>query len=128
MLSLAILFFSITYHAGYEWGRRYSNEKQRAIGIVRRDGEGTKVYCIRLAGMTNPISLIGVYLFCLWIYYIKDGVAFALGDGLWLSLIVTTIVAGTTAFFNSVTEQGQEAYNIVSAYLIDPSDYWSLLR
>lgn len=54
-------FFSITYHSGHEFNRRITNEKHRAIGFARPNGNGTKISCVRLVGMTNPLSLIGFF-------------------------------------------------------------------
>ena len=121
-------FFSITCHAGYEWNRRITNEKQRAIGFARPDGEGTKIYCVRLAGMTNPISLVGMYLCCVLLFLLKGGFSELSGEMWWGPLVLTLIVAGISAIGDSWTERGMEAYRTVTAYLLDPSNHYSLLN
>ena len=125
-------FFSITSHAGHEWNRRITNEKQRAIGFAKPDGDGTKIYCIRLAGLTNPISLVGLYLFGILVFLAKGGFTLASGglssDIWWLCLVVTLVTAGITALTDSWTERGMEAYRTLTAYLIDPDNYYSLLH
>lgn len=118
-------FFSITCHAGHEWNRRITNEKQRAIGFARPDGDGTKIYCIRLAGLTNPISLAVMFLFCMVAFAIQ-GLG-SLGAMVQASLIVTGFMALFTAITDSWTERGMEAYRTLTAYLMDPADYYSLL-
>jgi hypothetical protein len=121
-------FFSITYHSGHEFNRRITNEKHRAIGIVRPDGNGTKISCIRLAGMTNPLSLIGMYVFCFLLFLIGGGIEIALMPNvLWLCAGMTAFVALATAFTDSITEKGQEGSKILTAFLIDPLDFYSIV-
>lgn len=119
-------FFSITSHAGHEWNRRITNEKQRAIGFAKPDGDGTKIYCIRLAGLTNPISLVALFLLCMVISLFKmEGLSVA---ALQISLVTTVITAIISAIGDSWTERGQEAYRTLTAYLTDPANYYSLLH
>lgn len=121
-------FFSITHHSGHEFNRRVTNEKHRAIGIVRPDGKGTKISCIRLAGMTNPLSLIGLFGFCFLLFLIGGGLETALmPEILWLCAGMTAFVALGTAFTDSLTERGQEGSRILTAFLIDPVDYYSIV-
>lgn len=119
-------FFSITSYAGHEWNRRITNEKQRAIGFAKPDDDGTKIYCIRLAGLTNPISLAGLFLFCMVISLFKmEGLSVA---AIQISLVTTVITAIVTAITDSWTERGLEAYRTLTAYLLDPKNYYSLLH
>lgn len=119
-------FFSITSHAGYEWNRRITNEKQRAVGFAKPDGDGTKIYCIRLAGLTNPISLVALFLLCMVISLFKmEGFSVA---ALQISLLTTVITAIISAIGDSWTERGHEAYRTLTAYLVDPKNYYSLLH
>ena len=119
-------FFSITSHAGYEWNRRITNEKQRAVGFAKLDGDGTKIYCIRLAGLTNPISLVALFLLCMVISLFKmEGFSVA---ALQISLLTTVITAIISAIGDSWTERGHEAYRTLTAYLVDPKNYYSLLH
>lgn len=122
-------FFSITYHSGHEFNRRITNEKHRAIGFARPNGKGTKISCIRLAGLTNPLSLIGMYCFCFLLFLIGGGLEVALmPEILWLCAGMTLAVALGTAFTDSITERGQEGSKILTAFLIDPVDYYSLIN
>lgn len=122
-------FFSITYHSGHEFNRRITNEKHRAIGFVRPHGDGTKVSCIRLAGMTNPLSLIGIYGFCFLICLLRGGLELALMPQLLtVNAIITLLAALITAFTDSVTERGQEGSKTLTAFLIDPADFYSLVN
>lgn len=121
-------FFSITYHSGHEFNRRITNEKHRAIGFARPCEDGTKVSCIRLAGMTNPLSLIGLFGFCLLICFLRGGLELALMPEMLLAnAAVTSIAALITAFTSSITERGKEGSRMLTAFLMDPVDYYSLI-
>lgn len=122
-------FFSITYHSGHEFNRRVTNEKHRAIGFVRPGENGTEISCIRLAGLTNPLSLIMLFCFCFLCFLISGGVEVALmPEILLLCAGMTLAVALGTALTDSLTERGQEGSKILTAFLIDPVDYYSLVN
>lgn len=121
-------FFSVTYHSGHEFNRRIPNEKHRAIGFARPSENGTKVSCIRLAGMTNPLSLIGWFCFCCLICLLRGGPELVLMPEMLLAnAAITIVLALLTAITDSVTERGQEGSRTLTAFLIDPVDYYSLL-
>lgn len=121
-------FFSVTYHSGYEFNRRITNEKHRAIGYVSPSGNGVKVNCIRLAGMTNPISLIIMYCLGLFFSILKTDLETALmPQWLLICAILTLILALFTAVTDSITEQGREGARILSAFLLDPLNFYSNL-
>lgn len=115
-------FFSVTFHSGYEWNQRITNEKHRAIGFVCPAETGTKVYCIRLAGMTNPLSLLGIYAFGVAFFMISGLPLKEIGNALLMSLIVTLVLAGWSAFTSSVTEKGIRGSEIMTRFLTDPTD------
>ena len=122
-------FFSVTYHSGHEFNRRITNEKHRAIGFVKPDENGTMISCIRLAGMTNPLSLIGIFSLFFLFTLLKAGFETALMPELVLiDVAFTLIVALVTAFTDSITERGQEGSKILTAFLIDPADFYSLVN
>ncbi len=55
-------FFSVTYHSGYEWNRRISNQKNTAIGFVRKDANGCSVSFICLKGLLAPAQFLRAFL------------------------------------------------------------------
>ncbi len=121
-------FFSVTYHSGHEFNRKITNEKHRAIGFVRPNGTGTQISCIRLAGLTNPLSLIGIFSLFFLLTLLKGGLETALmPELLVLNVAFTLVVALATAFTDSITERGQEGSKILTAFLIDPADFYSLV-
>ena len=120
-------FFSVTHHCGHEMNRRVTNEKHRAIGIASKHDDGTKITCIRLAGMTNPLSMIGIFLFYVVLLLLMGGsdLAFSL-PALIVGMVTTLFIALTTAISHSVTERGQEGSRTLTAFLIDPANYYSI--
>lgn len=56
-------FFSVSYHSGHELGRRYYPVFNKAVGFVQRRAQGSVVHCILFCGLTDPFSLLGVFLF-----------------------------------------------------------------
>lgn len=121
-------FFSVTYHSGHELNRRITNEKHRAIGFARPCESGTEVLCIRLAGMTNPLSLIAIYALFFLVCLLRGGLEVALMPQLLIiDAVFTLIVALVTAFTDSITERGQEGSKMLTAFLMDPVDYYSLM-
>lgn len=122
-------FFSVTYHSGHEFNRRVTNEKHRAIGFVRPHGKGTKVSCIRLAGMTNPLSLMAIFGIGFLSFLIGGGLEMArMPEILALNAGMTLVIALVTAFTDSVTERGQEGSRLLTAFLIDPVNYYSIVN
>ena len=121
-------FFSITHHCGHELNRRITNEKHRAIGYVTLSESGTSVKCIRLAGMTNPISLVGIFLFYELLLLLMDGGSLAFSaPAIIVGVVMTLLIALATAISHSLTERGQEGSRTLTAFLIDPVDYYSLM-
>ncbi len=120
-------FFSVTHHAGHEFNRRITNEKHRAIGFVRAQQDHTEVCCIRLAGLTNPVSLALIYIFCLLFGLFVEPEVLQ-NKVYYFACVFVTIIAGlATAFTDSITERGQEGSKILTAFLIDPVNYNSLM-
>lgn len=121
-------FFSVTYHSGHEFNRRITNEKHRAIGFVRASEDKTEVRCIRLAGMTNPISLLLIYGFCLLFGLIAEPSVMQEAIYYWACAGITVISALGTAFADSITERGQLGSKTLTAFLVDPANYYSLIN
>ena len=121
-------FFSITYHSGHEFNRRITNEKHRAIGFVRPSDGGTEITCIRLAGMTNPLSLICTFALFVLAVLLVEGSELAFSPVMLIvNAVLTAIIALATAFTDSITERGQEGSKVLSAFLVDPIDFYSLV-
>lgn len=124
-------FFSIVYHSGFEWNRRVTNEKNRAIGYVRQNpnGEGSQVRLIRLRGLTNPLSLLAMFV-CFygfgWLFYMLHGgnVDPTLWQGIsaGVSALMTAAIALLTALAAQWTERGRYGRMVLMALLRHPED------
>lgn len=119
-------FFSVTHHSGHEWNRRITNEKQRAIGFVAKDAEGCTVHCIRLAGYTNPISLIVLTLLYSLAFCVQEQGFDLLLKVWWMPVVCTLLTAVISAAASCWTERGEEGARMINALLIDPVDPFSV--
>ena len=78
--------------------------------------------------MTNPLSLIAIYALFTVLVLLKEGAQLAFSPALLaVNALLTAIVALGTAFADSITERGQEGSKVLTAFLIDPIDFYSLV-
>ena len=120
-------FFYVTHHAGYEWNRRYSNQKNAAMGYVKKNEAGCEVHFLRFRGTMCPLVFLPLFLFMglllsfsalvnrLWHGYahlLIWGIAFA----------VTAITAPISALMESMTERGEDGRRSLLSILMDPTD------
>ena len=118
-------FFVITHHADFEWNRMITGEKHSAIGFVKAEDSGSRITCLRTAGALNPLSLLTLYPFAL-LCTLYNGFLFeATGFSMLIALVISLIAAGITAIQDSITEQGAEGRKTLTAFLTDPSNYYS---
>ncbi len=124
-------FFSVTYHSGWEWNRKFTNEKNRAIGYVKDTAEGTEVRFLRLYGYSNPLSLVTLFLIGFFAGLLTLSGADSSGDmtpklliGALCGVCVMVFSALESAIVAYVTERGMYGGNILMAYLNNPADPW----
>jgi hypothetical protein len=117
-------FFSITHHAGYEINRRITNERNNAIGYIKKTPDGVQVRYWRTKGITTPQALLfWIPVNFLWFLLVclKNGIYEP-----WLAVLctlgLTLFVAAGSAFCDSLTERGEQGEMEVYALLYDPSD------
>lgn len=116
-------FFSVTYCSGHEFNRKITNEKSRAIGFVREIDGQTEVFCVRLKGLTNPVSLCLLYALCIIMFALVDISALAEPAVWWGSLVATGMIGLITAVQDSLTEQGQRGSETLTRILLNPEKY-----
>ena len=117
-------FFSITHHAGYEFNRRITNERNNAIGYIKKTPDGVQVRYWRTKGIITPQALL------LWIpIMFLLSLLLCLQNGVYESWAVilstlglTLFVSLVSAFCDSLTERGTEGEMEVYGLLYDPSD------
>lgn len=110
-------FLYITNHAGYEWNRRITNEKSRAIGFVTRHGDGCEVKVIFTWGYLDPVSLIWMYLLMLGILQLRD-------PGSPVAYILAAVIALGICAISAVqcwfTQRGQQTFDDLLSLLYNP--------
>lgn len=121
-------FFYVTHHAGYEWNRRITSQKNAALGYVKKTENGSEVRFILFQGMLCPSVLIpylllaGIYLLFTWPVLIVK--IFSL-------LFTLLIIVGTPLLATVIeisTNDSIEGRKTLLGLLIDPTDYFAYLH
>lgn len=125
-------FFSVCYHSGWEWNRKLTNEKNRAIGYVKNTPDGAEVSFVHLYGFANPISIVLLFLLGFvfgWFLWNMHGsmqtdgsagliISAVCGLAVMVPVVLESVLA---AYF---TERGQYGHGVLMAYLRNPADPW----
>lgn len=121
----------MAYHSGWEWNRKVSNEKNRAIGYVKDTAEGTEVRFLRLYGYSNPLSLAILFLIGFFAgllalsgaeYHREMNAKLIFGAQCGACVMVFSTLESVIA--SCVTERGQYGRKVLMAYLNNPEDPW----
>ena len=125
-------WFHITHHAGHEWNRKITNQKNAAVGYVRKTDDGCELRFMLFKGMLCPAQFI--FWLCVFaaicVLYTISGIA-AVAD-FWPSMIIALgigiLLLPIATLMESLTEQSQEGRKILLALLLDPDDPFSYLH
>lgn len=126
-------FFYVTYHSGYEWNRRVTNEKNRAMGFIDDRCGGTVVRFWRTRGYADPFSILSMFLLCFvgvsvmfWFMGISDGHRYfydlMLPLALGVSVTETLLSALITSWKHGITERGIWGRYMLMSLLHHPED------
>lgn len=125
-------FLYVTHHCAHEWNRRITGERNTAIGIIRKDGDGCRIRFFVVKGLLAPHDLLGLFLFCLACclsVLLRDSVDPSVIVYLPLISLALTLIFGIgTAIAESVTEESAEGQRILHSILLDPTDPFSYLN
>ena len=126
-------WFHVTHHAGYEWNRRYTNQKNAAVGYVRKAENGCEVRFLCFKGLLCPsqfLLLLAIIGPLVLLIALSRGITDTtiIGSTILISLIAVIPYALIATFFESVTERSEEGKRILLALLIDPKDPFSYLN
>ena len=117
-------FFCITSHGGFEWNRRYTSPKNRAIGFVKDDGEGCEARVILTAGFMDPVSILLWYLFGIIFFSIKSGrITPNLTDHIF-AVVFALVIAAISYIADSFTQRGRESLADLLTLLQNPIPAW----
>ena len=127
-------FFWVTYHSGFEWDRKITNPKNRAWGFVKNTKEGCRVYGFRTMGFLDPLMFFLVLLLysavaaaCIYfrfseLYWDDDSLRSVILTMALFVVVMSVIVAVSSAIMTSVSERGQLGRKYLLALLHDPDD------
>jgi len=116
-------FIYITSHAGYEWNRRISNEKSRAIGFVHQRGDGCVINVATVRGYLDPVSLILWYLFGLCFFVLKGGFPIP-AFWHWISAGIALAIGLVSAMQCCLTYNGEQSKADLMTLLENPIPLW----
>lgn len=125
-------FFSVCYHSGWEWNRKLTNEKNRAIGYVVDTPEGSEVRFLWFYGYSDPVSIALLFLLGFiagFIVFLLNGFELTRDEGLFVGCIcgalITIPLVIESALAALLTERGQYGAGVLNAYLKNPRDPWN---
>ena len=116
-------FIYITHHAGFEFNRRITNEKSRAIGFVTKQENGCAVNVICTRGYLDPWWMGIFYMLFLFSLLLKDGNSLG-SDAFWLAG-VCSVLFGLLSYIQCwFTERGRQGMWELCSLLQDPCRFW----
>lgn len=126
-------WFHVTHHAGYEWNRKYTNEKNAAVGHVVETENGCELRFVTFKGALVPaqfLSLLILMIPIILIMTLSQGATadFSILQIILFCLIVVILSSLLATFFESFTTRSAEGKRILLALLLDPSDPFSYLN
>lgn len=95
-------FFSVSYYSGKEFGQRNYLINNKAIGLVTSKDDKAVVYYYNFQGLTDPISLVTLFLISLFIGIYAD-----ISDSILFAFVWVTAVAVTTWICTRVSSVGE---------------------
>lgn len=116
-------FFYITHHTDWEWDRRVTSAKHRAVGFVTSSEGGCTVRCLIFPGYTDPVSLVMLYLVGMLVFMLKGA---DISQPLWhiLSAVVVLVVSLTSCIPYLFVDRAQEGRKTLLDLLHDPVPVW----
>ena len=114
-------WFSVAYRTYYDWDRRSSYACARAMGFVRQKDGKTVVSYVTSRGL---FSLFWICLFS--VILLVPILMEAPGNLFWsvvLSTVFSTILCASTAFFDSMTDCGEEAARTMRRFIAQPHTF-----
>lgn len=116
--------FYVTYHSGYEWNRRITNQKNAAMGYVKRTENGCEVRAIRFRGALCPLiffpALAIILAFCIFTreFYSESDNLFRLIMG----VVLTVVSALIGTLIECMTERSEDGLKTLLSMMLDPTD------
>lgn len=118
-------FFYVTRHSRFEWNRKFTNQKNAALGYVKKTENGCQVRFIRFRGMLCPMIFLPLLLFCLaasLLIFAWDGLSEYYSIALLLAIICIAVYAPLETLFECMTAESEKGRRILLSFLKDPAD------
>ena len=125
-------FFYITYHSGYEWNRRITNQKNAALGFVKKAEDGCDAHFLRFKGLLCPLVFLPTYLVVIFASILTNAPT-GFGDPVFMrtcfliTLVVMAIAAPLYTLMEACTDASIEGHSILLSLLTDPVDAYGNL-
>ena len=121
-------FFYVTHHAGHEWNRRITNQKNAALGYVKETENGCEIRFLRFQGVLCPQYLIPWLVICAVFLLLCWPV---LADLPLLLIAEILLAVGFPALYTCIeisTDGSMDGRKSLLGLLIDPSDMFASLH
>ena len=119
--------FYVTYHSGYEWNRRITNQKNAAIGYIRRTENGSEIRFLRFRGALCPLVFIPLYLPILAVLLFMGSQRIFSADEFLFAMVAYHIMISISVlistFVECMTERSEDGRKTLLSMLLDPTDY-----
>jgi hypothetical protein len=112
--------FYVTYHSGFEWNRKYTNQKNAAMGYVKSTAEGCEIRFLRFRGAMCPLVFLPLLIVMILLGPLPGGDDFFLN--LKISVIATFIAAPILTIFECCTEESEQGRRRLLSFLKDPAE------
>lgn len=114
--------FYVTHHAGFQWNRKITSQKNAAIGFVKDTENGCQVRFLTFRGIFCSLVFLPVFLVFLLMSQFMGAVNGAPMDvSLFLGLIIMAVYAPLATLFEVMTEESEEGHCLLLSLLHDPS-------
>ena len=124
--------FCVTYHCSTDWNQRITGERNTAIGIIKKDGDGCQIRCFTVKGLLAPHYLLVLFLFfliCSVSVVSRDQISVLSHIYATLISLAASVLMGIgTAIAESFTEQSAQGKRILCSILLDPTDLFSYMN
>ena len=120
--------FYVTHHAGYEWNRQITNQKNAALGLIKATESGSEIRFLLFQSVLCPQYLI-LYLLICGGYAVGTWPVMRVSP--FLIAIEFLILIGLPllmTLFESLTEGSIEGQKNLLGLLADPTDFFAYLH
>jgi hypothetical protein len=119
--------FYVTYHSGREWNHKITNQKNAAVGFLKKAKDGCDVHFIRFRGLLCPTQFLLYWLLVALVALLGgfQGEVWneeAMRNNLIFVSIFMAIYAPIYTLFESATDASEEGRRVLLSCLLDPTD------